>query len=94
MLPEGGAGCGMLMKPRLDWAGRALFAALIRLLPRHLRAHRLVTPGTVLRWHRRPQAGASIRVFDQDRRCAAGFARPRPIAGSGLSCCPVPSARN
>jgi putative transposase len=40
-------------KPRLDSADRALFAALIRLLPRHLRAHRLVTPGTVLRWHRR-----------------------------------------
>ncbi len=28
-------------------------AALIRYLPAKLRAHRLVTPGTVLRWHRR-----------------------------------------
>jgi transposase len=28
-------------------------AALIRLLPGKLRIHRLVTPGTVLRWHRR-----------------------------------------
>ncbi len=28
-------------------------AALIRLLPGKLRARRLVTPGTVLRWHRR-----------------------------------------
>ena len=40
-------------KPRLDWADRALFAALIRRLPTVLRGHRLVTPATILRWHRR-----------------------------------------
>ena len=39
-------------KPRLDWADRAVLATRIRLLPTKLRTHRLVRPGTVLRWHR------------------------------------------
>ncbi|GAA3623100.1 hypothetical protein GCM10022419_130960 [Nonomuraea rosea] len=42
-----------LARPKPDWADRALLAALARFLPAVLRKHRLVTPGTLLAWHRR-----------------------------------------
>ena len=40
-------------RPKADWADRAILAALARLLPAALRDSRLVTPGTLLVWHRR-----------------------------------------
>jgi putative transposase len=51
-------------KPRLDWADRALFAALIQRLPTVLRGHRLVTPATILRWHRLWVPETGLRCAD------------------------------
>jgi transposase InsO family protein len=43
-------------RPALSWTDRAFLAALTRIMPKGLRACRLVAPGTLLRWHRRMTA--------------------------------------
>ena len=40
-------------RPRMSWPDRALMAALARLLPLRRRLGLLVTPATILSWHRR-----------------------------------------
>ena len=40
-------------RPRMSWTGRAVLAALTRTMPKGLRARRIVTPGPLLRSHRR-----------------------------------------
>ncbi|MFI9552778.1 helix-turn-helix domain-containing protein [Nonomuraea endophytica] len=42
-----------VVRPKPDWADRALLSALAHFLPSVLRAPRLVTPGTLWAWHRR-----------------------------------------
>ena len=39
-------------RPRLSWTDRAVIAALARLLPACRRRGLLITPSTILRWHR------------------------------------------
>jgi putative transposase len=72
--------------PEPDWADRAVIAALARLLPRHLRLHRIVTPGTVLAWHRRlikkkwayPNATGRPPVSEELRELVRRLARQNP----------------
>ena len=62
-------------RPRMSWTDRALIAALTRLLPRPRRLGLLVTPATILRWHRQLVA----------RRWTTQPSRPgRPAIAAGL----------
>jgi transposase InsO family protein len=76
-------------RPKPDWADRAVIAALARLLPGHLRRHRIVTPGTLLAWHRRliknkwtyPDATGRPPVPEEVRELVRRLARQNPRWG-------------
>jgi putative transposase len=76
-------------RPKPDWADRAMLAVLARLLPAHLRMHQIVTPGTLLAWHRRlikrkwtyPNAAGRPRVPGEVRELVKQLARQNPRWG-------------